>query len=55
MTRSATAEALAQILGRRIDKLESAIREAIASLEHDEESRASGSVQYVIDGLREAL
>jgi hypothetical protein len=55
MSASATSTALARILGRRVDRLGAAIREAITSLEHDEEHRASGSVQYIIDGLRAAL
>ena len=52
MTTSATASALARILGRRIERLESAVREAITALEAGNE-RPSG--QEIADKLREAL
>lgn len=55
MTTPTTTSAVARILSRRVDQLTAAIREAITSLEHDEEYRASGSVQNIIDDLRAAL
>lgn len=53
MTTSATAGALARILGHRIDRLESAVREAIAALEADAETRPTDP--EIADKLREAL
>lgn len=54
-TSAATTTAVAQILGRRVEQLTAVIRAAIPMLESDEEFRASGSVQGVIDELREAV
>lgn len=50
---SVTTAAVARILGRRIEQLTAAIKEAITALEADEDTRSTG--QEIADRLREAL
>lgn len=53
LTRSATTAAVVRILGRRVDELTSAIREAIAALETSGDTRPTD--HQIADRMREAL